>query len=99
MSCRQFLELLEGDSILLTAAKNIPAAISGVCAAIVTGFLVSRIQPGFIMLIAMTAFCVGTILLATNPVGRSYWAQILPAALIVTWGMVRLLTTVLQNLY
>ena len=80
--------MLENNSILLAAAKISPAAISGATAAIVTGFLVSRIQPGFIMLMSMTGYIVGTILLATNPVGRSYWAQFFVSTLVITWGMV-----------
>lgn len=80
--------MLENNSILLAAAKIVPVSISGATAAIVTGYLVSRIQPGFIMLVSMTAFCVGTILLATNPVGRSYWAQLFVSTIVVTWGMV-----------
>ena len=40
------------------------------------------------MLVSMTAFCIGQVLLATNDVGESYWAQFFVATLIVTWGMV-----------
>lgn len=40
------------------------------------------------MLVSMCAFCVGTILLATNPIGRSYWAQFFVSTVVVTWGMV-----------
>lgn len=83
----QFLEELEHNSILLTAAKNSPAAISGAFAAIMTGIILSKIQPGFVMLIAMSAFCVGTILLATNPIGRSYWCQFFVSSLVTTFGM------------
>lgn len=84
----QFLEVLEGNSILLAVAKMVPAAISGAIAAIITGILISKIQPGWIMLVSMTAFCIGQILLATNDVGESYWAQFFVATIIVTWGMV-----------
>lgn len=80
--------MLENNTILLAAAKLTPVSISGAIAAIVTGFLISRVQPGFIMLVSMTAFCVGTILLATNPVGRTYWAQLFVSTLVMTWGMV-----------
>lgn len=94
---RQFQEVLEHSSILLTAAKNSPVAVSGACAAIATGFLISRVQPGWIMLASMTSFAVGTILLATNPVGRSYWAQSFVGAVIVCWGMVSLAFNIKQD--
>jgi len=39
------------------------------------------------MLMSMTAFLTGTILIATNPVGRTYWAQMFTGAVVVSWGM------------
>ena len=45
----QMLEVVRGHSILLSAAQMSPCAISGACAAIATGFLLSRFQPGWIM--------------------------------------------------
>ena len=86
---RQFLEVIRQDTPQLSAAELVPTAFSGACAAITTGVLIGRLQPGWIMLISMTAFCVGTILLATNPPHRTYWAQIFVSTIITTWGMVR----------
>ncbi len=57
-------------------------------------------QPGFIMLTSMCAFSTGTILLATNPIGRSYWCQFFVATIVIPWGMVslsRLLSTSLST--
>jgi MFS family permease len=84
---RQFLELERGQSILEAAVQVVPTAISGFIAAIATGFLISRIQPGWVMLISMTAFLVGTILLATMPVEQTYWAQTFVSTIVTCWGM------------
>jgi MFS family permease len=84
---RQFLELLRGQTILLTAAMIVPTAISGVTAAITTGFVISKVQPGWVLLTAMTAFCVGNILLATMPVHQTFWAQTFVSLIVTPWGM------------
>ena len=46
-----------------------------------------KIQPGWIMLIAMSAFAVGIILLATMPVNQIYWTQTFFSLIITTFGM------------
>ena len=79
--------ILREQTILLTAAQTVPTAISGCLAAIVTGLIIGKIQPGFIMLISMTAFLVGTILLATMPVSQTYWAQTFVSSIVTCWGM------------
>lgn len=84
---RQFWELLRGQSILLSAAMIVPIAISGACAAITTGFLIGKMQPGWVMLISMTNFLVGNILLATMPVHQTYWAQTFVSGIVAPWGM------------
>ncbi|KAI9815765.1 MAG: Low affinity NH4+ transporter [Pycnora praestabilis] len=83
----QFLQLLRGQSALQTAAQCVPCAISGCLAAITTGFLLSKMAPGYIMFCAMVAFCVGTILLATAPVAQIYWAQVFISTIVMPWGM------------
>ncbi|KIW15221.1 hypothetical protein PV08_05266 [Exophiala spinifera] len=83
----QFLEILRGQSILLTASMIVPTAISGAIASITTGFVISKIQPGWVLLISMTAFCVGNILLATMPVHQTFWAQTFVALIVTPWGM------------
>lgn len=65
----------------------VPTAISGAIAAITTGFVISKIQPGWVLLIAMTAFCVGNILLATMPVHQTFWAQAFVSLIVTPWGM------------
>ena len=84
----QFLEISRGHTPLSSTAQVAPAAISGLCAAITTGFLLSRTSPGFIMMCAMTAFTVGLILIATTPVKQIYWAQTFVSIIVMPWGMV-----------
>lgn len=86
-SIRQFLEVIRGQSILLCAAQASPTAISGAVAAITTGYVIGKVQPGWIMLISMVAFMVGTILLATMPAHQIYWAQTFVSLVVTCWGM------------
>ncbi|KIW72883.1 hypothetical protein PV04_01044 [Phialophora macrospora] len=83
----QFLELERGQSILLSTAQLSPTSIAGCIAAITTGFLIAKIQSGWIMLISMSAFLTGNILLGTMPVRQTYWAQTFVATLVTPWGM------------
>ncbi len=83
----QFLEELRGTSPLLGAAMISPVAVSGAFASICTGFLLGRLRPAWVMTIALTAFTVGNILIATAPVGQSYWAQTFVCTIIIPWGM------------
>ncbi|KAL8827217.1 MAG: hypothetical protein Q9191_003319 [Dirinaria sp. TL-2023a] len=83
----QFLELLRGVSPRTSAAMSIPTGISGLCAAVTTGFLLSRMRPEYIMTIALLAFCVGNVLVATAPVSQSYWIQTFLSLVITPWGM------------
>ena len=84
----QFLEVERQNSILSSAAQCVPAAISGACAAITTGYLISRLPAGCVMLASMTFFTVGLILLATAPVNQIYWAQTFVSIVVMPWGMV-----------
>lgn len=83
----QFYEQLRGASPLLTATWIIPVAISGAIASVTTGFLLGRLRPAWVMTIALTAFTVGTILIATAPVHQSYWAQSFVCTIVIPWGM------------
>ncbi|RDL36316.1 uncharacterized protein BP5553_05668 [Venustampulla echinocandica] len=82
-----FLMLLNKQSPLLTSAQFSVVAVSGLCAALTTGLILSRIKASTVMLIAMTAFAVGGTLLATLPVGQTYWAQVFVGLIILPWGM------------
>lgn len=83
----EFLERLRDLSPLLASAQFSPAALSGLLAAISTGFLLSKTTPQVIMLLSMCAFFVGTTLIATAPVGQIYWAQAFLSIIIMPWGM------------
>ncbi|KAI9726146.1 MAG: hypothetical protein M1828_001819 [Chrysothrix sp. TS-e1954] len=83
----QFNLTLRHASPLLAAAWNVPVAISGSIAAVTTGFVLGRVRPAAVMTIALSAFCMGTILMATCPVGQTYWAQEFVTTLVTPWGM------------
>lgn len=76
---------LKGPNPLLSSAQFSPVAISGFCAAVTTGFLLSHTPPSTVMLFAMTAFTVGTILIATAPVHQTYWAQTFVSIIVMPW--------------
>lgn len=83
----QFWEELRGVSPLLGSAMISPVTISGAFAAISTGLLIGKLGPRWLMLVSMTAFTVGTILVATMPVKQTYWAQAFVATLVTPLGM------------
>ncbi|CAD6633530.1 EM14S01-3B_G0005400.mRNA.1.CDS.1 [Saccharomyces cerevisiae] len=83
----QLMEDLRGHTPLLSSAQFTPAAISGFCAAISTGLLLSHNPPSRVMLFAMVAFTVGNVLVATVPVHQTYWAQTFVSIIVMPWGM------------
>jgi MFS family permease len=64
-----------------------PVVVSGFIAAITTGHVISRIGPGWVMLISMLAFFIGSTLTATMPVDKPYWSQAFVLCVIIPWGM------------
>ncbi|KJZ75353.1 Drug resistance protein [Hirsutella minnesotensis 3608] len=82
-----FLEVLRQQTPLLTTAQFSVVAVSGLCAALTTGFLLGRISASIVMTIAMAAFLTGGILMATLPVNQIYWAQTFVAFIVLPWGM------------
>jgi len=83
----QIIENLRHVTPLLAAAQVIPCGISGCCAALTTGYVLSRIPTSLVMAIAMLAFCLGNILLATMPVEQTYWSQAFVSTVVMPWGM------------
>ncbi|ORY19177.1 major facilitator superfamily-domain-containing protein [Clohesyomyces aquaticus] len=83
----QFFQVLRLGSPLLASAWISPVAISGVGAAVATGYLLSRIKPAWVMAMALTMFTVGAIIIATAPVDQSYWVQAFVCTVIMPWGM------------
>ena len=82
-----FLEVLKGQTPLVTSAQFVPVAISGLTAAVTTGLVITRIRSSTVMLIAMTFFLVGGIIFATLPVHQTYWAQTFVGIVVLPWGM------------
>jgi MFS family permease len=82
-----FLEHLRGHSALLTAAETSPVAITGVLFAFSTVWLIKRFGVSYVMLIAMTFFMLGSLLLATMPLHQTYWAQTFVSILIMPGAM------------
>ncbi|KAH7087518.1 major facilitator superfamily-domain-containing protein [Paraphoma chrysanthemicola] len=83
----QILQEMRGVSPLLTSAQLVPTALMGFVAAVTTGKVISRIGPGWVMLISMIAFLIGSILTATMPVHQTYWKQAFVTVMIIPWGM------------
>jgi len=68
----QLLEVVRGYSALAAVAQNSPVALTGLIAALFTGFLISRIHITVVLTVAMVFFLVGQILIATTPVNQTY---------------------------
>ncbi|CAN8097735.1 unnamed protein product [Discula destructiva] len=83
----QFLAELREASPLQGTAYFVPVVVSGAIAAVVVGLLLHRMGPPLVMTLALLAFTVGTILLATCPVEQTYWAQTFVSFIITPWGM------------
>lgn len=79
---------LRDFSPLSVAAQFVPAGISGFAAAFSVPFLMHKLGPQYIMLLAMTAFTAGSILMATVPLHQIYWAQTFVSIIVMPWGMV-----------
>ena len=80
-------ETLRGLSPLGATAQNVPAGPMGIVAALMTGFLLSRVRPELIMFIAMCMFCTGNVLIATMDPSQIYWAETFLACVFTPFGM------------
>lgn len=80
--------VLRGHSPLSVVAQFTPAGISGLIAAFSNSFLLTKMGPEYVMFIALMAFTVGSIVIATAPVGQMYWIQTFVSVIIMPWGMV-----------
>ena len=86
----QFMEVLRHETTPLQAtAYFVPVAGSGLCAALAAGKLLGVVRPGFVMLVSMSAFTAGSVVMATCSVDSVYWAGIFVSCLVMPWGMVR----------
>lgn len=83
----RFQEQYRNATPLLASAEFIPSGITGLIASFVTGLLMSRLRPGWIMLLSLTAFTLGNIFTAIAPVHQTYWALTFVCLLVIPWGM------------
>jgi MFS family permease len=83
----QFAQMLRHASPLLSTAWISPVVPSGILAALVTGLVIHRVGPPPVMMLALTCFTVGTVLIMTCPVHQTYWGQFFFCTLITPWGM------------
>lgn len=83
----RLIENVRGYSALSACAQNAPVAISGLIAAVFTGFLLSHIKVSYVLLLATLFFLTGQILIATVPAGQIYWAQTFVSIVVMPWGM------------
>ncbi|KAL4868979.1 hypothetical protein BDV12DRAFT_208859 [Aspergillus spectabilis] len=83
----RFLIDIRGVTPLLASAQFIPPGISGLIAAFVTGYLMSRIRPAWIMCMSLSAFTLGTVFITIAPVHQTYWALTFVSLIVIPWGM------------
>ncbi|KAL2005158.1 hypothetical protein VTN00DRAFT_3008 [Thermoascus crustaceus] len=83
----EFLETLRRVSPLEATAQIVPGSITGLAAALMTGFLLGRVRKPYIMIAALLSFCAGNVILATMPVHQSYWLQAFWSVIIMPFGM------------
>jgi MFS family permease len=82
-----FIQVGRHVSPLWNVAMLFPSCITGTIASFVAGLLVRKIHPSWLMVISMTAFLTGTILVATQPFEQTYWLQTFISVLIMPFGM------------
>ncbi|KAI0881951.1 major facilitator superfamily-domain-containing protein [Annulohypoxylon maeteangense] len=83
----QFYSNLRHGSPLQISAWFSPIPASGFAASITTGIILGKVRSSIVMVMSMTFFLVGVILVAVAPVEQSYWAQTFVCSLIIPWGM------------
>ncbi|KAL4901593.1 hypothetical protein BDW74DRAFT_71365 [Aspergillus multicolor] len=83
----QDFEVVRGLPPLLTCAWKTPVTIMGLVAAMATVVVLKYLHPSWVMVIALVATIVGTVLPATAPEHQSYWGQIFACLMIMAWGL------------
>ncbi|RJE22314.1 hypothetical protein PHISCL_05358 [Aspergillus sclerotialis] len=81
------LEVMRGQTPLVNSAQFTPVAMSGLCAALTTGLVLTHFRTSTVILISMTFFLIGGIIFATMPVHQIYWAQTFVGIIVLPWGM------------
>ncbi|PWN52999.1 MFS general substrate transporter [Violaceomyces palustris] len=85
--CVRFLQNIRSVSPLLSVAQFAPCGVTGLTAAFASSEILRRAGPATVMALAMSAFCVGSILIATMPVQQTYWAQAFVSIAVMPFGM------------
>ncbi|KAI9744134.1 MAG: hypothetical protein M1818_002286 [Claussenomyces sp. TS43310] len=83
----QYLEIARGLSPIIVSAQNSPSAICGFVASVAVGLMTGKVGEPWIMVMAMCAFCLSSILVATMTVGQTYWGETFISTLRIPWGM------------
>lgn len=83
----QFVEVLRGVDAWHMGLQFLPEAIAGVIAAVVTGFLLSRLSQASLLVLSALGFAAGCALAAWTPVTQTYWACTFLSMIAIPWGM------------
>ncbi|KAI5821177.1 major facilitator superfamily domain-containing protein [Pyronema omphalodes] len=81
-----FLIQLRGISPLHTSLQMLPCALTGIIAALLAVFLLSKVPGYTIFGFAMFCFFLGQLLLIFTPVDQSYWQMTFPICFIICFG-------------
>lgn len=71
----------------MAVAQKVPVAPIGLACAMSVPFVLQRIRVAWVMFAAMLAFLVGTLFLATAPVGQTYWINTFLSIIIMPLAM------------
>lgn len=78
---------LEHRTMLDMTARMSSLCVGGVYAALITAYLLPRIQTSWIMLISMSCYFIGNLLMVLRPVHQTFWAQMFVSLLFIPFGM------------
>jgi MFS family permease len=82
-----FTQNIRGDSIVASAAAFGPLFFVGTAAAVLSGWLVGKMQAQYIVAIGNASLVISNTLLATTPRHQSYWTMLFPAVFIVSFSL------------
>ncbi|KAF2447319.1 putative MFS multidrug transporter [Karstenula rhodostoma CBS 690.94] len=83
----QFLQHIRGLSSLISITQFTPGAIRGMIAPLFVAWSVGKVPTPWLSVISSSAFCLGTLLLATAPVEQTYWFNVFWSFTIMAFGM------------
>lgn len=81
-----FLTHFRGLTPAHASLQFLPAALSGIAAAALAIYCLSRYALNIIFAIAMACFLIGQLLLALTPIHQTYWAMSFPTTIIICFG-------------